>query len=68
MFFFQSVHDKNQPKTPAVDAQPYLLIVFQPLPIRLVPLVAMNVLHNHHDIVIFENQWIIINKTFQSFI
>ena len=68
MFFFQSVHNKNHAKTPAVDAQAHLLVVFQPLPIRLVLPVAMKVLNNHHGVVFFENQWIIVNEIFQSLI
>lgn len=64
MFFFYSIHYENHAETPTIDAQSHLLIVFQPLPVRLVLLVTMNVLHYHHDIIVFKNQWIIVNKIF----
>lgn len=64
MFFFYSIHYENHAETPTVDAQAHLFVVFQHFPVRLVLPVAMNVLNNHHNIIIFENQWIIINKIF----
>ena len=68
MFFFYSIHNKNYAKTPTIDAQAHLLVIFQPLPIRLGPLIAMNVLHNHHLVIIFENQRIIVDKCLEVFI
>ena len=68
MFFFYSIHNKNYAKTPTIDAQPHPFVVFQPFPIRLILPVAMNVFDNHHCIFIFENQFVIIDKVFQSVI
>lgn len=64
MFFFYPVHDENQTKTPAVNAEPHILVVFQSFPVCLVSPATMNVLDNHHRVVIFENQWIIVYESF----
>ena len=65
MFFFYSVHNKNQTELPAIYAQTHFFVSFKPIPISLVSFVAMNVLNYHHNIIIFENQWIVINKSFK---
>lgn len=65
MFFFYSIHNKNNAKTPAIDAQPHPFVVFQPFPIRLVLPVAVYVFNNHHRVFIFENQFVIIDEVFQ---
>lgn len=65
MFFFYSFHYKRQAVAPTVYAQPYLRVISQLIPVRLVVFVAMYALHYHHKVIIFENQWIVVDKSFQ---
>ena len=68
MFFFYPIHNKNYAKTPTIDAQSHIIPFYQRFPISLVLPAAMNVPDYHHRIFIFENQWIITDKTCQSVI
>ena len=65
MFFFYSIHNKNNAKTPAIDAQPHPFVVFQPFPIRLILPFAVDVFDDHHCVFIVENQFVIIDEVFQ---